>query len=373
MSIASPAPGEKNPYVHGLRGLLAVGVLVFHVANSGLPTFRGFVADGAHQALLSLAHCVELFFGISGIVMVRAFSRADDPLAFLEERICRIFPLLWITVFAILALSQLSPTHQIHVDSLTLLGNLLALPNLVPMTLIHPAAWSLSYEFAFYWLFVLFGLLRPHVGSRAAALTFGLLLLTLAALHVRATPFLLGTVIALRSGIRPTGRGFGSMRWPGFCLLVALLAWHEGYRTLGLASTLPELTWARVLHSPIATLCFLLASVAAFLGLAGVVEGAGRLSRLLTTSIAQWLGTISFSLYMWQTITGALIKQAMRAAHAAEFLGVWSQVCFLLLSLAVTLALAHGSQVYIEGHVSRRVRRSLRTLRTAVPGHATAP
>ncbi len=375
-NMASFAPGErtraaaaspdaalarhgKNPYVHGLRGLLALGVLLFHVVNSGLPTFHGRVIDWANEGLLSLSHCVELFFGISGIVIVGAFCRAHTPLAFLEDRIFRIFPLLWVCVCVILTSSQFAEGHHAPVGPWVLIGNLLALPNIVPMTLIHPAAWTLSYEFAFYASFVVFGLLRPRVGRGLAAGAFALLLLALIVSHLRATAFVLGASIALLARSHRGGRAFGYARYPGWCLLLALLAWHCGYRALGLERTLPELSLVRLLQSSQATAWFALATAAAWYGLAGVVDGAGRFGRLLATPAVQWLGTISFSLYMWQTIAAAAIKQAMRMAHLPELLGGWSQVCFLAVLLLATLVLAHGSQIYIEGHATRWLRNAL--------------
>ena len=78
-AVASDVSHAFNPYLHGARGLFALMIVVFHVVNSGLPTF-GLVSHGwPLLAQRSLEFGVELFFGISGIVIFGALQRARGP------------------------------------------------------------------------------------------------------------------------------------------------------------------------------------------------------------------------------------------------------------------------------------------------------
>ncbi|MHB8286435.1 MAG: hypothetical protein ACYDD1_17425, partial [Caulobacteraceae bacterium] len=71
-----------NPYLHGARGLFASMIVVFHVVNSRLPTYPALSHGWPLFMARSLEHGVELFFGISGIVIFGALERARSPLLF---------------------------------------------------------------------------------------------------------------------------------------------------------------------------------------------------------------------------------------------------------------------------------------------------
>lgn len=119
---------KRNDHIHGLRGSLAFALFIFHVANSGLPTFSGAGFDLMNHFLLALEYGVELFFGISGIVIVFAFRSSKSISDFLVNRVTRIFPVLWVTVILIAVLSQFDAKHHLQLDPVMLLANLLALP-----------------------------------------------------------------------------------------------------------------------------------------------------------------------------------------------------------------------------------------------------
>ncbi len=60
------------------------------------------------------------------------------------------------------------------------------------------------------------------------------------------------------------------------------------------------------------------------------------------------MGRISYSLYMWEFITMALVKRVMQTSGLPITLGVWSQAAFLLLALPPTIVVAWISQKWIE-------------------------
>ena len=73
----------RNIHIHGLRGILAFFLFCFHVSNSKLPTFSGPAADAINTFSQSMEHGVELFFGISGIVIYNAFQTSRGGLVVL--------------------------------------------------------------------------------------------------------------------------------------------------------------------------------------------------------------------------------------------------------------------------------------------------
>ena len=99
--VTSNTSAKFNPYIHGARGLFCLIVFVFHVINSGLPTFDFLSTGLTRHALETGKFGVELFFGISGIVILPSLHRAPSILVFILDRYARILPVLWATIIAI--------------------------------------------------------------------------------------------------------------------------------------------------------------------------------------------------------------------------------------------------------------------------------
>src|SRR5262249_55853133 len=103
----------------------------------------------------ALQYGVELFFMISGYVILASLLRHDSLRAFFADRLLRIYPaflLPIVLVFLTGPFMRWGFFAGIGVgDYLAdFLGNLLFLPTIFPVPLAHWAAWSLSYEWAFY-------------------------------------------------------------------------------------------------------------------------------------------------------------------------------------------------------------------------------
>ena len=98
--VAQRRASPFNPSVNGLRGLCVAFVFFFHVAKSGLPPMPPddsiwqwdivYVVDSA-------SYFVEVFFMISGYVIMISLRRHPTMRGFLFDRFVRIFP-LWIPV-----------------------------------------------------------------------------------------------------------------------------------------------------------------------------------------------------------------------------------------------------------------------------------
>ncbi len=162
MSEATRRPDHRvrardrfNRHVHGARGLFSASIFVYHIVNSRLDTWPVLQTWIANFLLRTTEYGVELFFCISGFVIAGTLRRARSPGSFLQDRAIRIYPVLWVTVIVIFAVDIATGTREFGSAGLTKLlllvpANLAALPGVLPIPIIHPAAWSLSYEMTFY-------------------------------------------------------------------------------------------------------------------------------------------------------------------------------------------------------------------------------
>lgn len=342
--------GFSKP-IHGARGLVALSVVIFHVYNSKLPPFPSTWL--LEQGFSSLKFGVELFFAISGFVIVGTMARARTPLAFIGDRATRIYPVLWtvllVAIPAMLMDGDQTLTGQGPLVSLGILvGNFLALGPVLPIPVIYGVAWTLSYEFAFYLLgFVVLLGRRRSVDLVWHVVALGLVYCIFAP---RALFFLAGvlaaTGLAERSPLRHLSRA------PGLCLIGFLCFWQA---TSNVTSPHidPVYQWGRAFHWLTGPLAFLAATAA----INGLAQGRGLASRVLQWRPLLWLGTVSFSLYIWHPLVLGTFKSVMYKLHLPAMLGGWSQPFFLLATLPLCLLLAWGSAWLLEERVTRWLRR----------------
>lgn len=260
-------PSRTLLSIQYLRGLAAVAVVAHHTDR--MPTGLGQAG-------------VDVFFVISGFIMVHVSRREPSPMAFLRARVMRLAPLYWLVTLAAAAL--LGITDRAHI-----LLSLAFWPHIGPDGVLGPVllqGWSLNLEMQFYILFAATLLLPER--RRLLALTG--VIATLAGLSVVASfikddaafnfvpivlEFLAGAWLC-----RAWQRGW-MQRLPAGLLLTA-----------GLALLLVQVQWP----TPIPWRC-LQWGVPALLIVAGAVglEASGRLPAVPGFRA---LGDASYSLYL---------------------------------------------------------------------------
>ena len=353
-----------NPYLHGARGLFAFMILLFHIVNSRLPTFALLTQGPMLFLLRTLEYGVELFFAVSGIVIVGALSRARGPLIFAIERATRIYPVLWVTVIIVAGIAGMEHVQGRELPSpWVLTENMLGFPPLLPGPLIHPAAWSLSYELCFYGFCALAWTLRRRLGIWAFLLVVPAAAYLLG-VHLRAVLMPVGMAVAALLARRP-----GLSRYafaPGLGLLAFLVAWGAfcgRYHDDIIDRNVLDLGFG------VSSLLVIAAVVSATFAFTGILGGRGVFSRVLRTAPFQFLGGISYSLYLWHPILLAACKHFMYATHIPEKVGSSSQLIFLALTLPPSLAVGWASQQLLEKRVTVWLRRRLEA---AIPRHPLA-
>jgi peptidoglycan/LPS O-acetylase OafA/YrhL len=306
---------ERNKGLDGLRGCAATAVIFFHCLGAFMLVPQLFDARSAHDVAARLAvtifngeTAVFVFFIMSGAVLMNSLQRQEDTapqlaLKFVAERFFRLFPALWAAVLvcyaAMLAVGD-RPTAWQLVANLTLYE-----------TPINGATWTLNAE-AIGTFFILAAFLAwRRFGILGLLLV--LVLVTTAARHMpprdllvyfrwSALPFAFGMLIPT-----PFGRAV-AMKLPPAALWLALLGMiFARHLTASHGTTMTHIAVACA--GIVVTMLF--------------YNKAGALGRLMSTAPAVFLGTISYSLYLFnvafiivfaklfgqsQTVAGAMLE-----------------------------------------------------------------
>jgi peptidoglycan/LPS O-acetylase OafA/YrhL len=167
MGAAGVQEGRVFHTLDALRGIAAIGVVVFHIQQA----FEPIVAAGGYLA-------VDLFFMMSGVVLSHAyesrFQAGMGTLGFMRARLIRLYPLYLLGALLGIgvALASLHGRNIQHWDPSSLLRAalraLLFLPNVsaIPVNQMFPLnipCWSLFLEILVNLLFVIFW---PLLNSR---------------------------------------------------------------------------------------------------------------------------------------------------------------------------------------------------------------
>jgi len=160
---AAPRPKQKLAALQALRGLAAV-LVVFHHASDAIET-QPALATGARTFWSNRlfdtdigAIGVDIFFMLSGFIMVYTTNARTTPLSFLTRRLTRIFPLFW-AVSIILLLAHATPWFERINGNLEMMVKSIFLypcfgaENRLIRPVILPQGWTLIYELYFYGLF----------------------------------------------------------------------------------------------------------------------------------------------------------------------------------------------------------------------------
>lgn len=385
--------------INGLRGLCVAMVFLFHVASAGLaplPAAHSSVQLLLAYALGAMAHGVEIFFMISGYVIVLSLRRHASVAGFLVDRCLRIFP-LWMPMALAIALlwpwlggralpaPEASPWLALLVANLLLLPPLLApfLPATLQIPSLHPASWSLTIEWLFY--LVAAGLAVLAQASQlppALRLPAGAVVVALAVWLVPvALCFVVGVGVALALSTPPTTQAAPTpqvhpgarvlQRWaalPGVAaasLLLFLLLWRSlDAAGLDNGARLPTLL---ALGQAPALLAALFAGTVCMAGLSA--PGATAMP-LLRTALLQRLGTISYSFYLWHLLVMFVTKR-LTLRLWPEGGGTWAAtLLFAAASLALSWWLASLSWRWVEQSFGRWLRQRLGLVRPRPAGLA---
>jgi peptidoglycan/LPS O-acetylase OafA/YrhL len=304
---------RHRPDLDGIRGILACAVMLLHFG------VNRFVAQGTGGAWNGFVFdlCVDVFFLLSGFVLTSSYLASSNRsfARFATKRFFRLVPVFYVTT--LLVLPSAATIYQFeHMPAEIVLG----VPFFASLPANYPA-WSITWEF---YIPIAAFLLAPFVPLPRFAL-LPLLIACLAVLafvdaqiagglRIYAIRAPLGLVAgALLYRLYAQARSRASWPWLSYALFAALIA------VLGVAQALPPLGG---LVPPLAA--------------ALIWNAAGRPSRLFSSRALQWLGALSYTIYMAHIPVLQTMKSAFGEGIAADPLAMLAGIG---LSFALAIAL----------------------------------
>jgi peptidoglycan/LPS O-acetylase OafA/YrhL len=318
------AEHERFAHLDGLRALAMLSVFGYHFGLPLIPILKW--GNVGYRIVPNLDLGVEIFFVLSGFLIFRPFaaanlrrSREPEIRAYAIRRFLRIYPVYWVIFFALLSV------HEIQMNGgLLHYGSHLALVQQYFTDAANDMfdgiqqAWTLVVEVSFYALVPVLGLLLRRLDVRGHLMVLGGLTAFGYVMRVYTVespiPGALGRIIgvlplamaALAPGmilavlslcdvprLRQVASRTGAW-WlvavAAFAVLMATGAGSARYAVRSVTSN-AEL-WHRML-TPVIAVCVVAPCV-----LAPAVRG-GLIRRTLAHPVAVWIGTVSYSAYLW--------------------------------------------------------------------------
>ncbi len=378
MTDDTPRNPSRDRYFDGLRGIAAVVVVLEHlsallpagkwVVGSGLA--GGFATSLVNRPFRSGTFAVYLFFVISGFVIAKAARNKPWPLSLLGRYLRLTIPMLAASLMAWILLEifpavlpvikQFNSNHwteDIYQNGAESFVNALCEPiyrvyRSVEPTL-NPVLWTMRLE-----VFGSLGILTyyrfvPQRHRIAGEILIAILLIVSG--HWRYIAFAVGAAIFERN----TTRIFSwRARWSQAAIAVGLV--------LNVLGGMPQMSdWDAMLSKFVwysVDLGTLLYTTGAALIVVGVISGQ-RLRNLLEGKIAQFLGRISYSLYLTHlpllfTVFAAFYLYLGQPPSAFRL------ACWIVLFAFIAMSVAWLMTVWIDEPVTRLVK--VKTRRVAV-------
>ena len=329
-----PSSGERFIFIDGLRGVAASAVLFFHVFDyvriAGVTVT--FLPMRALTAVASYGFMgVEIFFVLSGFVIAHSLRRSDYSMRaiarFALRRSVRLDPPYWATIaFVLLSALAGKLMGQGHVSEKVSAGaivaHLLYLQDILHIPQLITVFWTLCMEVQFYLVYVLAGYAATKLAAPAKArLAHGLALtamwiisMTLAFRGKVQTPWFIGFWFAFMGGVVTYWFATGRIRMRGYAAFV-----------------LPMLVLVIVRKSAIDF------AVLATMLLIALAARRGALSRWLSARPVQFLGAISYSLYLIHTPVIALVFFRLKIPFGRS---QWTLLAFTFAGSLASLAAA---------------------------------
>ncbi|HEX8108615.1 MAG TPA: acyltransferase [Kofleriaceae bacterium] len=342
-------PQARYAFVDALRGVAAIGVVLYHVYSKNLLPMSGYRLPEPLHAIGNNGNLgVYIFFVISGFVITQSIRSSHITPRFVGwfalRRSLRLDPPYWATIAAMIALSYISgrvqrdhaplplPTWDAVVAHLFYLQGFLGYPQIVGVF------WTLCYELQFYLaLVVLTGVwqwLRPAL--RTPWVVFG--------------PLWVASLWCITRSPDPTDEALAVYGWPYFFLGVAVNWVHNGDEPPHVLAIVAAGTAALLPFAPLKAGIALVTAGAIY-----AVSASDKLTSLTLGRPLQYLGRISYSLYLVHMLIGTpLVRFGLRHLGPVHFTTAVALTC---LGVAASVAAAHVMYVVIERPAVRWSRR----------------
>lgn len=307
--------------IDGLRGIAAMAVVFYHLAipldkavgQQWLPAVMRWVVDRGYLG-------VDVFFVLSGFVIAYSTRNGDYSFSYLGRfalrRSIRLDPPYWLTIAAEITVVWLTLHFFTGFAPRTatvpqVISHLFYAQNIIGYGDILPIFWTLCYEIQFYVFFVLLLILRKRSGIEGRV-----------APVIMLTALFFTSLIIRYTSVDFPVQGIAIDRW--FQFFLGVLTWwtvSKAIRVEVLAAA-----WVTVACSALLTghgveqfAALIACLVIAYAGLRD------RMDTILAGRALQFLGKVSYSLYLVHLIVGSrLISLLLKLLPPVGVLGAWT-------------------------------------------------
>jgi exopolysaccharide production protein ExoZ len=290
-----------------LRGIAATGVVIFHATEAAGMTWR----PGSRG--------VDLFFVLSGFLMIAITDGGVRPWTFLKDRFLRVAPLYWIATATLILAGLVGLASGLSLDPRRIATSFVFIPygeiNTRRIVLpVLPVGWTLNMEMFFYAIFTLVLFLPRY---RMVALTCVLCGLVMAGLVFRPTGLFAGWTHILMLEFVAGG-------WLG-------MAWvrPQWRRRIAVGLIVAMGLWLIIPTGRFGVAVTLIVAAVLFL------EGRGIIPRWRPLLL---LGDASYSIYLWQLFPLLFVFRLGSRFHVAPP---------VLAVVTILVALAGGVIAYL--------------------------
>lgn len=354
--MASPTTKTRFAFVDALRGIAALSVVLFHVYAKNLLPMTGYqFPEPLHSVFVNGYLGVHVFFVISGFVIAQAIrGELITPRYvgwFALRRSLRLDPPYWATIAAMIVLSYIS-NHMQHDRSLpmptvgSVVAHLFYAQSFLGYQQIVGVFWTLCFEVQFYLVLVLMMALVQRLESR----------------HARWFLFVPLWLVALghAAGYLDLPRALFTFAWPFFFLGV-IVNWTRDDAAGPVALSLVWLSAFFLFPtSPLEISVAVATSLAIYL-----VSRAGMLETLTLGRVLQYLGRISYSLYLVHMLCGTpLVRFGIRMLGKRP--DTPRAIVLVVMAVAISIVAAHIMYVVVE-RPAMRLSHRLRQFKRSTP------
>ncbi|OUJ75813.1 acyltransferase family protein [Hymenobacter crusticola] len=363
----------------GVRGIAALFV-VFHHWHYFLLTSNVLNPLSKYYLTVLFTHgnwSVDLFFILSGFLLsITSYNEFKDGIKktnyynFIIKRFCRVYPIYIALTLCYFLAEILFTQHKTSI--LTIIANLTLFQSLFDIKNINPLAWSLSVEWAIYFLLPVMFILFSKI-SKAYIRAFTLYLLSIGIIlfitkslnhhFYQNHRFLLNNVFLINqnyvsiitTGYYPVLRGLAS-----YLLGIATFSLLDSGRLKLVPNSFFYLLF--IVQLALLFSASLLANVTFILlipfMLIGLTRGNSLLSKIFSTKPIYFLGEISFSLYLLHFVFVMSISPRLERILIQQHVPHYKYILFFSL-LSVVIVLSSFLYYYLEKPLNARLRKQL--------------
>ncbi|WP_172191682.1 acyltransferase family protein [Actinomyces faecalis] len=306
---ADISPKDTSPRfreLDGLRGIAALSVVIGHLTV----TYDDHYAGGGEPLFKFTygAFGVEIFFLISGFVILMTAFRAERPLQFVISRVTRLYPAYWISIAISVILGLSLPSLAVPTDAITIIGNMTMVQRWLFVENLDGTHWTLAVEMQFYLLILILLIVTKCRISRRSLLIFSSLWLAASSgVSVWAYPKSHGIDPSLvptmtKIAINLSLAQYAPLFIGGAYLFISRKSsrYHPMVAVSGLASVGSAYLLADIRHAAAVSVIYVIFSV--------VTLRSDSTSMLLWAPFT-WLGKISYSLYITHSLVCYSVMQ----------------------------------------------------------------